>query len=269
VCWAIKKIKYVCYFFQAVDYSFSCWPFGNFWCKSVQYLIICTAYLSIYTLVLMSLDRYAIFYRIFFFYKRSSFDRYLAVVFPVSRVRNERNTIVAIIILWIVVLVANLPVFHVHGITEFYDHHMNRSITSCIYLNDNDFMTWSTFHISFFLFSYLLPFIFISILYFFMLLRLWKSNLTQSLESKRGKKRVTRLVLVIVSCFGVLWLPIQTILLLKSLGWYQSTSHLTVALQIIAHIIAYISACVNPILYAFLSENFRKSFRKVRDANSY
>ena len=96
-----------------------------------------------------------------------------------------------------------------------------------------------------------------------MLLRLWKSNLAQSTESKRGKRRVTRLVLVIVACFAILWLPIQTILLLKSLNHYTAQTHLTIALQICAHILAYASSCVNPLLYAFLSENFRKSFRKV------
>lgn len=190
-----------------------------------------------------------------------SLDRYLAVCFPVSRVRNERNTIFSILILWFIVLIINLPVFHAHGIIEY--EHNDRNLTSCTFLNDNEFMTWSTFHISFFTSSYLMPLIFISILYFLMLLRLWKSNLTQSTESKRGKKRVTRLVLIIVACFALLWLPIQTLLLLKSMGMFQSTTHLTIALQISAHIFAYASSCINPLLYAFLSENFRKCFRKV------
>lgn len=33
--------------------------------------------------------------------------------------------------------------------------------------------------------------------------------------------------------------------------------------QIVSHVLAYMNSCVNPILYAFLSENFRKAFRKV------
>lgn len=189
-----------------------------------------------------------------------SLDRYLAVCFPVNRIRSERNTIVSIISIWVIVLVTCLPVFHAHGIFEYTDN--GRNLTSCMFIDEN-FMAWSTFHISFFTSSYLMPLIFISILYFLMLLRLWKSNLTQSVESKRGKKRVTRLVLVIVACFAILWLPIQTILLLKSLKLYQSVTHVTIALQISAHILAYASSCVNPLLYAFLSENFRKSFRKV------
>lgn len=47
-----------CVPFTAVDYTLERWPFGETWCQTVQYLILVTAYISIYTLVLMSLDRF-------------------------------------------------------------------------------------------------------------------------------------------------------------------------------------------------------------------
>jgi hypothetical protein len=34
-------------------------------------------------------------------------------------------------------------------------------------------------------------------------------------------------------------------------------------IQIVSHVLAYMNSCVNPILYAFLSDHFRKAFRKV------
>ena len=50
----------LCVPFTATDYALtSVWPFGDLWCSSVQYLIIVTLLVSIYTLVLMALDRYA------------------------------------------------------------------------------------------------------------------------------------------------------------------------------------------------------------------
>lgn len=221
----------------------STWPFGDFWCRTVQYLITCTAYISIYTLVLMSLDRF------------------IAVVYPVCRIRCERNTIISILILWIIVIVTNVLVFMSHATID-YSHH-DRNLTSCTFDSKNEMFDWETFQAVFFATSYLVPLKIISFLYCLMLLRLWKSNLSQSVESRRGKRRITRLVLVIVAAFAALWFPIQMILLLKSLGVYKADSHMTVALQIVAHILAYASSCVNPLLYAFLSENFRKSFRKV------
>lgn len=50
----------------ATDYALNRWPFGLLWCQAVQYLLYVTCSVSIYTLILMS------------------FDRFLAVVFPVS-----------------------------------------------------------------------------------------------------------------------------------------------------------------------------------------
>lgn len=53
----------------ATDYVLNSWPFGLVWCQTVQYLIYATSYVSIYTLIMMSIDRY------------------MAVVFPVSNIR--------------------------------------------------------------------------------------------------------------------------------------------------------------------------------------
>ncbi|CAD1474603.1 unnamed protein product, partial [Heterotrigona itama] len=52
------------------------------------------------------------------------------------------------------------------------------------------------------------------------------------------------------------------ILVTKSLDVYPLTSA-TIMVQIASHILAYTNSCVNPILYAFLSDSFRKAFRKI------
>ena len=60
----------LCVPFTGVDYALSAtqgWPFGLLWCKTVQYLIYTTNFFSIYTLILMSMDRF------------------LAVVYPVRK----------------------------------------------------------------------------------------------------------------------------------------------------------------------------------------
>lgn len=55
----------------------------------------------------------------------------------------------------------------------------------------------------------------------------------------------------------------QLILVLKSHGLYATCTKLSILVQIISHVMAYSTACINPLLYAFLSENFRKAFKKV------
>ena len=55
----------VCVPFTASDYVLMYWPFGVFWCRTVQYIIYVTAYVSIYTLVLMVGDGCVHFLKIF------------------------------------------------------------------------------------------------------------------------------------------------------------------------------------------------------------
>ena len=64
---AVADLLFVifCIPFTATDYVLNEWRFGLLVCQAVQYLIYVTSYVSIYTLILMSIDRF------------------LAVVFPV------------------------------------------------------------------------------------------------------------------------------------------------------------------------------------------
>lgn len=76
---------------------------------------------------------------------------------------------------------------------------------------ENEFLDQRTYQVTFFISSYLLPLIVISGLYVLMIMRLWRqgSGVRMSKESQRGRKRVTRLVVVVVVAFASLWLPIQ------------------------------------------------------------
>ena len=132
----------------------------------------------------------------------------------------------------------------------------------CVFLSRD--YNHKIYQISFMLTSYAIPLALICLLYFGMLFGLWKSVSGSGAcrQGLRGKKRVTRMVVVVVGVFAVCWLPIQIVLVLKSVHMYD-INDLTVAIQITSHVLGYMNSCVNPILYAFLSENFRKAFRKV------
>ncbi|CAG0918674.1 unnamed protein product [Notodromas monacha] len=236
-----------CVPFTATDYALPSWPFGAVWCKIVQYLVIVTAYASVYTLVFMSIDRY------------------LAVVHPIASmaIRNERNAYRAILLLWALISLACLPAMPSHGLQQSI-HPDDTSVSYvCSFLKED--WNWPGFQISFFVTSYAIPLGTICCLYLIMLRKLWfgvgPAGHTSS-ESVRGKRRVTRLVTIVVAVFAVCWCPIQVILVLKSLEAYtMDTARVTV--QIVSHVLAYMNSCVNPILYAFLSDNFRKAFLKL------
>ncbi|KAH8417441.1 hypothetical protein KR009_008571 [Drosophila setifemur] len=245
---AVSDILFVifCVPFTATDYVLPEWPFGNMWCKFVQYMIVVTCHCSVYTLVLMS------------------FDRFLAVVHPVTSMslRTERNATLAIMCAWITIVTTAIPVALSHSVRNYQYH--GAAGTACVFSTEEEVWSLVGFQVSFFLSSYVAPLTLICFLYMGMLARLWKSapGCKPSAESRKGKRRVTRMVVVVVLAFAICWLPIHVILVMKALNLYGG-SHLSVIIQIISHVVAYTNSCINPILYAFLSDNFRKAFRKV------
>lgn len=236
-----------CVPFTAAKYVMSTWPFGDVWCKISSYLMYVCAFASVYTLVLMSLDRY------------------LAVVHPITsmKIRTTRNANILVILTWIVILGANLPAaFHFHYFEyPFYD--FNRS--TCILAEDMNSVVAQRFHACFFGFGYVLPLTLICVLYGFMLKRLLYGVVpggSQRAESIRSKKRVTKMIIIVVGIFALCWLPIQILFMFQYFGNFPHTV-VTFGIQMTCNCLAYMNSCVNPILYAFLSENFRRSFRKL------
>ncbi|KAI5727366.1 hypothetical protein M8J77_001438 [Diaphorina citri] len=74
------------------------------------------------------------------------------------------------------------------------------------------FYTKQISKVFFFLTSYLVPLLLICGLYLLMLMRLWRGVAPGghvSAESRRGKRRVTRMVVVVVAIFAFCWCPIQ------------------------------------------------------------
>lgn len=78
---------------------------------------------------------------------------------------------------------------------------------------------------------------------------------------KRGKRKVTTIAIVVVVLFVISWLPIQMFHLIyqfhnipRSKMWYY--------FKMFAHTLSYTNSCVNPFIYAFLNDGFKKSFQK-------
>jgi hypothetical protein len=68
------------------------------------------------------------------------------------------------------------------------------------------------------------------------------------------------MVIVVVVIFAACWMPLQIIFVLQYFGSPDDDSPVYVVAKVVASCLAYMNSCVNPILYAFLSDNFRKGF---------
>ncbi|PWA29467.1 hypothetical protein CCH79_00017076 [Gambusia affinis] len=133
--------------------------------------------------------------------------------------------------------------------------------TECILVFNEPKDQWEPiFGTCVFLFSFLIPMAIISICYSLMVKRLRNVRiLSGSKEKDRNLRRITRMVLVVVAAFVVCWTPIHILVLAQSLGFILRSMYAVVMFHFCIAL-GYINSGLNPVLYAFLDENFKRCF---------
>nr|XP_020451952.1 somatostatin receptor type 5-like isoform X1 [Monopterus albus]XP_020451953.1 somatostatin receptor type 5-like isoform X1 [Monopterus albus] len=86
-------------------------------------------------------------------------------------------------------------------------------------------------------------------------------------KRRRSERKVTRMVVVIVVVFVLCWLPFFIINMVNLVVIIPESS-ITAGIYFFAVILSYVNSCANPVLYGFLSDNFKQSFRKVLSVRS-
>ncbi|XP_074601866.1 G-protein coupled receptor 54-like [Brevipalpus obovatus] len=77
-------------------------------------------------------------------------------------------------------------------------------------------------------------------------------------------KQVIKMLVAVVILFILCWSPILIINLLTAFGalsQYNNAESYLKPLRTVAHLLSYTNSCINPIVYGFMSKNFRASFK--------
>lgn len=113
-----------------------------------------------------------------------------------------------------------------------------------------------------FIFAFIMPVLIITVCYGLMILRLKSVRmLSGSKEKDRNLRRITRMVLVVVAVFIVCWTPIHIFVIIKALVTIPDSQLQTITWHFCIAL-GYTNSCLNPVLYAFLDENFKRCFRE-------
>ncbi|XP_076004170.1 somatostatin-like receptor F_48D10.1 [Genypterus blacodes] len=218
----------------------SYWPFGSFLCRVVMTADSMNQFTSIFCLTVMSIDRY------------------LAVVHPIrsTKWRHPRVAKVVSAAVWAMSFVVVLPVVIFSDIQDTFN--------SCnmIWPEPND--VWST---AFILYTATLgffgPLLIICLCYLLIIIKVKSSGVRAGFtKRRRSERKVTRMVVVIVVVFVLCWLPFFIINMVNLVVIIPESS-VTAGIYFFAVILSYVNSCANPLLYGFLSDNFKQSFRKV------
>ncbi|XP_049906966.1 KISS1 receptor b [Epinephelus moara] len=237
-----------CVPFTATLYPLPSWIFGEFMCRLVNYLQQVTAQATCITLSAMSVDRCYV------------------TVYPLQSLRHRtpRMALAVSVSIWIGSLLLSIPVAVYQRLEAGYwfgpqTYCSEVFPSACL---QRAFIIYS------FLAVYLLPLLTITACYAFMLKRMGQSSVNpidssyqlqaQAERAASVRARVSRMVVVMVALFLICWGPIQVCILLQAFGF---RSYILYKLKIWGHCMSYSNSSVNPFVYAFMGNNFRKAFK--------
>ncbi|KAM7420490.1 hypothetical protein PAMA_014958 [Pampus argenteus] len=228
--------------FQSAKYLMRTWPFGELLCKVVIAIDYYNMFTSIFTLTMMSVDRY------------------IAVCHPVRALdfRTPAKAKLINICIWILSSAVGVPVM-IMAVTRVTD----KGNTACTLRFPKPERYWDTvMKICVFIFAFVVPVLVITICYGLMILRLKSVRLLSgSKEKDRNMRRITRMVLVVVTVFVICWTPIHIFIIIKTMVDIDHKNLLVMASWHLCIALGYTNSSLNPVLYAFLDENFKRCFR--------
>lgn len=221
---------------QALDH----WVFGDALCKIVMGVFTISFYCGIFFISLMSIDRY------------------LAVVHAVYAIRARTRSfgITAAAVVWMAGILASFPELIFHKLQDV------NSIPFCFpeypkHTSDNaNSHFWSVFSL-----------LKMNILGLFlpvaMMLFCYSQIIWRLCHSHSSKKQAIRLILVVVAVFLFCWVPYNITSFFKALELLDIYADCDFSKGIrlslvITEGIAYCHSCLNPLLYVFVGEKFRR-----------
>ncbi|XP_041842773.1 C-C chemokine receptor type 5 isoform X1 [Melanotaenia boesemani] len=223
------------------------WVFGDTMCKVV---------LGIYHIV---------FYCGIFFISLMSIDRYLAIVHAVyaMKARTRSFGIIAAAVTWVAGFLASFPdvIFLKQQISTNMSQYCYPEYPKPTGKNGSTMHLWRVFG----LFKMNIVGLFIPL---FVMSFCYTQIVWRLLNSQSSKKQAIRVVFLVVAVFFFCWVPYNIASFFKALELLQvytecdSSKAIIRALQV-TEAIAYAHSCLNPILYVFVGEKFRRQLLRL------
>ncbi|XP_075852757.1 chemerin-like receptor 1 [Microcebus murinus] len=228
--------------YAAMDYH---WVFGTAMCKISNFLLIHNMYTSVFLLTAIS------------------FDRCVSVLLPVwsQNHRSVRLAYAACVAVWVLAFFLSSPslVFrdtaNVHGKTSCFN---NFSLAAAgpspgptrPQLDSVGYSRHMVVTITRFLCGFLVPVLIITACYLTIVCKLRRNRLAKT-------KKPFKIIVTIIITFFLCWCPYHTLYLLELHHTAMPGSVFSLGLPL-ATAIAIANSCMNPILYVFMGQDFKK-----------
>ncbi|XP_056127454.1 C-X-C chemokine receptor type 1 [Rhinichthys klamathensis goyatoka] len=223
------------------------WEFGDFFCKLVSLVKEVNFYTSILFLVCISVDRY------------------LVIVRATESRKAQRRLCSGVTcgLVWVLGFVLSLPSFYNEA---FYDKFSNKTICAERFETDHADEWRLATRIIRHLLGFLLPLVVMLICYSVTVVRLLR---TRGFQKHRAMKVIVAVVVVFLLC----WTPfhvstmVDTLMRAKVVHFSCFTRTSVDIAMFATQNFGLLHCCVNPVLYAFVGEKFRRRFLQLLHRN--
>ncbi|KAM7155270.1 neuropeptide FF receptor 2 [Molossus nigricans] len=234
------------------------WPFGSTMCKISGLVQGISVAASVFTLVAIAVDRFR------------------CVVYPFKPKLTIKTAFVIIMIIWVLAIAIMSPsaiMLHVQE-EKYYRVRLNsQNETMPVYWCREDWPNKEMRKIYttvLFATIYLAPLSLIVIMYGRIGVSLFKrtvphigkQNQKQWHVVPKKKQKVIKMLLIVALLFILSWLPLWTLMMLSDYAELSSNELQVINIYIypLAHWLAFCNSSINPIIYGFFNENFRRGF---------
>ncbi|KAL4658094.1 somatostatin receptor type 5-like [Arapaima gigas] len=227
--------------FLAVQNALQSWPFGSFMCRLVMTVDGINQFTSIFCLTVMSIDRY------------------LAVVHPIRSSKWRRPQVAKAVngTVWAVSFMVVLPVVIFANI-----HKVSKGGICNIIWPQPENIWKAAFIIYTSTVGFFCPLLVICLCYLLIVIKIRSSGKkvhATSNKRRKSERRVTWMVVIVVAVFVFCWLPFYALNIINLIVRLPEEPQ---GLFYFVVVLSYANSCANPIVYGFLSENFKRGFRK-------
>nr|XP_027194880.1 RYamide receptor-like [Dermatophagoides pteronyssinus] len=255
---------------------FHAWPFGSLMCRLVSYAQAVFVFISAYTLVAISIDRY------------------IAIIYPLRPRMTKRHSQYLVLFVWIVALLTPLPTALLSRLmlqsssTSNIDHNNNIMVVDIDQTNVSHSLSSSSSPISFcqedwnnnqeyrtsysvllMILQYILPFTVLVFTYTRIGLMIWGRQTPGERDGGRdariaaSKRKMVKMMITCVVAFTLCWLPLNIFIIIgdhyPDIYQYDHIEYVWVA----CHWLAMSHASYNPFIYIWMNQRFRNGFRFV------
>lgn len=222
------------------------WPLGDALCKILPYSQFVCGFVLLWTLTLISMDRY-----------------FCIVVPPYRSKLTPRRAVLLTVATWVIACVLFLPVALWFREQEVLD---DRLICTIVFPNVGWFSLSAAFTVLLVIISCILPLTLLVYYYHRIFKKLVQTKQVWQSSHHARHTRVVRMLILSVSVILLMWLPIFLTLVLIYIDGRRSTPDTGFFLRshhfLWSLVLALANTVVNPLLYGALSENFLVALTK-------